>query len=150
VNKEKLKDSFERHVIHGNGCWLWSGVIKNSGYGMFKSGRIYANTAHRAAYEFYVGPIPGPLMVLHSCDNRLCVRPSHLFLGTCQDNSDDKVKKGRQAKGEKIGISKLNRYSVFNIRRISGTMPIERIARAYDVSKSTIQRVLSRKTWRHV
>ena len=83
-------------------CWLWHGARDpKNGYGNFgieggHNGRT--EKAHRAAWLLLVGPIPDGLFVLHKCDNPPCVNPAHLFLGTHQDNMDDKIEKGRTEK----------------------------------------------------
>lgn len=87
------------------GCWIWQGRPRgNNGYGSLKvDGALMP--AHRFAYQAHVGPIPTGLFVLHRCDVPLCVNPAHLFLGTTQDNSDDKVNKGRQARGPELAAA---------------------------------------------
>lgn len=77
-----------------SGCWLWLGGTNAKGYAHFKYDNVQRR-ANRFSWEAHKGPIPDGLHVLHSCDNRLCVNPDHLFLGTNQDNVDDKIKKGR-------------------------------------------------------
>jgi hypothetical protein len=75
-------------------CWLWTGSYGNHGYGNFR----YKNTirtAHRVAYMELVGEIPEGMCVCHTCDNTLCVRPDHLWLGTKSDNSLDRDRKKR-------------------------------------------------------
>lgn len=82
-------------------CWLWIGGTVKGGYGRFRlDGRMAL--AHRAAWELFKGSIPEGMFVLHNCpagDNAACVNPSHLWLGTQQDNIADMVKKGRQSRG---------------------------------------------------
>lgn len=85
---------FWAQVEKTDGCWLWRGRRDGSGYGQlqYKKQRI---GAHRLSYELHIAEIPAGLWVLHRCDNKLCVRPDHLFLGTHLDNVRDCVSKGR-------------------------------------------------------
>lgn len=77
-----------------SGCWLWIGSGDRRGYGSFSyQGR--SRSAHRWAYEHYMGPIPDGMMVCHKCDVPACVNPDHLFLGTNSDNMKDCYRKGR-------------------------------------------------------
>lgn len=88
-------------IEEGDGCWIWNGAIAGR-YGQVKfMGR--ALPAHRVAYAMYVGVISGRNLVCHRCDNCLCVRPDHLFLGTMQDNMNDMKAKGRHRGPFKIG-----------------------------------------------
>lgn len=79
-----------------NGCWNWIAATRGkTGYGAFKyKGKTV--DSHRVSFLFYNGEIPDGLLVSHTCDNRLCVNPNHLFLGTHKDNYDDMVNKGRR------------------------------------------------------
>lgn len=89
-----IEEQFFRHVSTSKeGCWEWCSWRDKDGYGEFKENKKKFR-AHRWSYERFIGPVGG-LLVLHSCDNAGCVRPSHLFLGTQQDNMRDMQKKGR-------------------------------------------------------
>jgi hypothetical protein len=93
---------FEQKVQKdGPRCWLWTGGKTGAGYGAFKmNSKVVA--AHRAAYEFYVGPIPRGLLVRHLCDNPLCVNPEHLATGRDADNVRDRVEAGRTVPRAKL------------------------------------------------
>ena len=81
-------------VRKGDGCWEWQGDRWGKGYGRITRGQR-RETAHRVAYELAIGPITEGALVCHRCDNKLCVRPDHLFLGTQSDNMQDWTKKGK-------------------------------------------------------
>src|ERR1017187_2146389 len=92
----KAREAFDRfwekvRVTHhkAKGCWPWVGARSQSGYGNFMVRKGVFEAAHRFSWRISFGDIPEGLQVLHRCDNRECVRPTHLFLGTQSDNMDD-------------------------------------------------------------
>jgi hypothetical protein len=78
-------------IPEGRGCWEWMGFIRPSGYGQVHQNKL----AHRVSWELHNGPIPNGVLVLHKCDNKSCVNPDHLFLGSHRDNTQDMMSKGR-------------------------------------------------------
>lgn len=150
------EDRFWSKVKIGDGCWEWVGTMSTPGYGkLWIKGKKYVS-AHRLAWEFRHGEGSiGGLYVLHRCDNRLCVRPGHLFLGTHQDNMNDMVAKGRARSpvimGEKNGSARLDPQKVREIRRLreNGNSYVE-IAELYGVGETTVGSVCNGISWKSV
>ncbi len=130
-------------------CWLWLGAKgRNAGRtrGTFAINRKTLQ-APRVAWELENGAIPKGLCVCHRCDNPLCVRPDHLFLGTQRDNMYDMIDKGRKAKPK----AKLQESDIPHILAAAdvGKTKAE-IGRAFGVAGSTIGQVLAGRTWRRI
>ena len=121
------------------------------GYGKIGHSRRQYTSAHRAAYEVFVGAIPEGLHVRHNCDNPWCVNPEHLVVGTPADNMDDMVRRGRSLKGKMNPQAKLTEDDVRDIKRRlrAGQMQTD-IAAQYGVWQSAIQKISSGESWRHI
>ena len=136
-------------------CWMWTASRNKKGYGIFGMhiGVAYRTSvcAHRASWIIHNGAVPEGLQVLHKCDVRGCVNPDHLFLGTNQDNVDDKMAKGREArqKGYRNPNSKLTDEAVREIRGINGKT-LREIASQFGVTLQNVHYIRSGQTWKHV
>jgi len=137
------------------GCWEWTKDTRGHGYGSVKvcNKKIMA---HRMSYKLFVGPLPDGLYVLHRCDNRLCINPDHLFVGTDSDNKRDCADKNRHPQlwleGEDNPGSKLTGEDVFKIKELirEGQYPLIRIAEWFGVTSPTISDIKTGKLWKHV
>lgn len=146
----KPEERFWKYVNKTETCWLWTGALFDNGYGAFSVNRK-SMKAHRFSWELHYGPIQDGQRSLHKCDVRKCVRPDHLFLGTDQENVADRVLKGRSARGEQSGPSKLSAQQVVEIKRLlSSGIGQREIARRFNVCKSTIGNIRCGHTWGHV
>lgn len=147
----KLTDSdiarfWDKVEIQGpNDCWEWIASTRN-GYGRFSLNCI-GYGAHRVSYAI-ANKDPKNLCVCHTCDNRICVNPSHLWLGTIQEDMDDKVKKGRQAKGEDHGQAHLTEKDVKEI--LDSDEIQSKLAKEYGVTMATISRLKRGISWRYI
>lgn len=135
-------------VERGPGCWLWRGPTSH-GYGRV---RFQGNFrfAHRVAFELATGIDPHGSVVMHSCDNPLCVNPDHLTLGTQTQNIADMDAKGRRraAKGERNGSARLTEDQVRAIRSDGRSADV--IAEGYPVTVSGIHAIRNGRTWKHL
>jgi len=91
ITNEAKTNFKEKYVInHLTNCWNWSAATNSQGYGVFGAkmgdGTMRTCSSHRFSFEIYKGEIPEGMMILHECDNRKCVNPEHLTLGTHIDN----------------------------------------------------------------
>lgn len=136
-----------------SGCWIWTAARKENGYGVLGAvaGRRNAY-AHRLSWEIHFGLIPKGLLVCHHCDNRPCVNPDHLFLGTQADNQADMVAKGRSLRGTRHNMARLSEAAVREIRRlweVGGLTQVE-IGIRFGVNKGLVSAIVRGKTWRHL
>lgn len=148
---QKVHDRFWSKVEKTPGCWEWRGARKPTGYGSFKhKGRT--RQAHRVAWALTHGEPPRHLVVMHKCDNRGCVNPAHLRLGTQAENVADAVRKGRHQRGSRNGKAKLTEAEVYEIRRLylEGGQTYAGLARMYGVSPDQIKAINQGTAWPHV
>ena len=162
-----INDAVERRfwnkvaIGNSNDCWEWLSTDRGNGYGAMKVGDKL-ESAHRIAWHLHNGEIPDGLLVCHTCDNRSCVNPLHLFVGTNADNMRDAYQKRRITlpdggkyqfrNGEENPNSKLTADDVLDIRASyePGKITYRQIAERYDVDYTLIYQIVNRKRWPHV
>jgi hypothetical protein len=147
MRKRDLKERFHEKYTVTPDCWIWFAGFGNSGYGHFWNGKKPV-PAHRVSYEIFKGIIPDGMCVMHSCDNRACVNPSHLTLGSIQENCQDMVNKNRQAKGSRCSKAKLNESQICTIK--TDARSNRKLASEYGVSHTVIWKIKNNTSWRHV
>lgn len=155
LSPERLVERFWAKVDQGaDGCWEWRGVRQRNGYGQLSVAGRNA-LAHRVAWELSNGPIPAGLWVLHKCDNRPCVRPDHLYLGTVHENQRDTYQRhptlaqklmSAHPKGEAHPSAKLDAETVKYIR--TSNQSLRELSRQLGLAYSTIREARIGKTWR--
>lgn len=167
-----MKNFWDR-VEKGDGCWRWTGKPSSAGYGRVGVGKRRVVFAHRRAWELTHGPVPDGMCVLHRCDNPICVRPDHLFLGTRGDNARDMASKGRAhlqrrphamagdkhwsrqkptlvRRGEDHHQAKLAAADAVAIRNaFADGATHAALAAQYGVSEGTIGFIVKGTTWKH-
>jgi hypothetical protein len=138
-------------------CWLWAAASKQKGYGKISfspiKGESVVIAAHRIAYFLHYGKDPVGMVILHKCDNILCVNPHHLEEGTQKDNMQDMFKKHRHnlPKGSQHFKAKIKEQAVREIREkhTTGTTK-KKLAAEYNIDLSQINRIVNFAAWKHV
>ncbi len=139
----KILARFSRYINTEHDCWEWTGGVNvPNGYGIFTANHT-KYVASRYSWEAYYGEIPAGMSVLHKCNNKRCVRPDHLYLGTYSDNMKDIYI------SEQVGV---NRLTIAEVRGIKGalkftTLPQRTLARLFDVTPSCINYIAQGITW---
>jgi len=145
---KRLPQDFWKYVDRTGNCWNWTGTVVARYGQIWWNGKVFK--ANRLAYLLFVGPIPDRLLVCHHCDNTLCVRPDHLFLGTDQDNQADAAAKDRKPWGENNPHAKLTLEQVGIIRKMysSGFASQKQIGKQFGVSQFCIWTIVKGVTWK--
>lgn len=152
LNPYREIETFNAKVKVGSDadCWLWAGAKQRAGYGHFRNQSGKTITASRFAYELAYGCIAAGLHVLHRCDNRACVNPSHLFLGTHNENMADMAIKGRTTRGEKNHSAKLTADQVLEIRSLRGVVRQKDVAAKFGLNITYVSHIWTRQSWKHI
>jgi hypothetical protein len=151
------------------GCWHWSHTRTKKGYGVVSLYPFGIAQAHRVAYQMTHGPVPDGQVVLHQCDNRACVNPEHLRVGSQRDNIHDRIAKGRSvyARGDQHGshtmpertprgtqhhLAKFTEEDILEIRRLfdTGMATVSQLSRRFQTGSSHISNIVKRRRWKHL
>lgn len=155
-----VRKRFFSRVRKTSACWEWTGSIlggERGGYGQFalresEIGHTSTVKAHRVSWVLSRGRIPAGVDILHKCDNRRCVRPSHLFKGNAKINAEDRTAKGRGVRGSRVNTAKLSESDVRRVRRILAKDSRHgirvAIARKMKISPQIIYRIAEGVCWR--
>lgn len=151
-----IKLILDSHVIKSEGCWDWKGSLHHSGYAVTKFNKKQFG-AHQASWMFYNNLVDFPenfnLWILHTCDNKKCTNPDHLYLGTPSNNAQDRENRnrGRVPFGDNHPCAILNETKVKEIRKmLENNATISSIARFFNCSAGAIEAIRNRTTWKHV
>lgn len=145
--KTPAAERFYAKVEKSESCWIWIGAMSWNGYGRFAERKHHIVGAHQFAWKLKSGTWPDGY-VLHSCDNRLCVNPDHLRIGTQQDNINDAGLRNRRSRGSTHGHAKFTERDIAEIRTSDETNIA--LGRRYNVIYKTIWKIRTRRSWTHV
>jgi hypothetical protein len=140
---------FMHYVEKTDGCWIWKGAKHSNGYGSFRyNGKV--RRAHHVSFEIHKGPLPKlgngseDLVVMHACDNNMCVNPDHLSIGTKRKNTQDAIERsgGSQWADLRKSRHKFSREAAFNLRQQG--LGFKSIGKRLGVDPSSVKSALER------
>ena len=161
----KYINIFLNKVVERPGCWEYNGAKDRDGYGahsyLIEDGTRIKVGAHRFMMLIQGTVIPPDYVVCHKCDNPSCVNPAHLFVGTVDDNNQDKVRKNRNSRfpGSKNAMSKINEETARKIKSeaivgqsvgYNNGSNIKQVAAKYNVCTETVRKIAQSETWKHL
>lgn len=149
VTKYKTVNDVLANTKKNGTCMEWQGGVNKEGYAACAAyGLFSSQLLHREVFALVKGGRPS--VVMHACDNPICINPEHLFAGTPESNLIDAWLKGRQAAGERNGNAKLTKKQVSELRRCRAVhgLTYKELANKFDIARVTVWRVLSEKNWR--
>lgn len=145
-----LECRLKNNISIENGCWIWLGKKGQDGYGQIMINKK-RQRVHRVSHELFIGPITDKLIILHSCNNPLCINPDHLSQGTIKQNSIDMIFSGNSMRGSKNHFAKLDEKKVISIRQMHKKgFPLVILASKFNVTIHCIKQIISRRIWKHI
>lgn len=153
MRSRPIRERFWEKVKKTDDCWLWIAGVNTSGYGTIGQRKPRkTRLATHVLWELLGRPRRQEECLLHTCDNRRCVKPDHLYVGTHQQNMADRDARGRTAKGQNKKASKLSPVAVMAMRqeRICSSITYKELGQKYGVCGEVARRAINGQTWRHV
>jgi HNH endonuclease len=145
--RENARETFDKSYVKDpiTGCWNWTAGLLATGYGQIYNDEGKHERAHRFSFRTLKAAIPKNLLILHQCDNRRCVNPDHLHLGTHSENLVEAYQRGKSPPRRK-----LTDEQVRQVRKMHGSMLQKQLAVHFGVSESIISNIINRRIWRRV
>lgn len=151
VTARMSEEQFWSRASRVGECWIWQGSLTTNGYGRLLVKGRWLGT-HKIAFLLSHGSVPDGLEVCHTCDNRACIRPDHLFLGTHRENMQDMKTKGRSTYGTKHFNAQLTEDDIRQIRAlyVPWKVTCRQLGEMFGTSYKNISRIVRREAWAHV
>lgn len=143
------EDRLLKSVDKTESCWVWTKSTR-AGYGQVHyRGKRWS--AHRLFYTLFTGNIPEGMLVCHACDNKLCVNPNHLYVGTHTNNNQDTYKRNRMPPKQGHNARNVAKLSLEEALKIKySDIPSKELEGLFKINQSQISRIRSGKTWKNI